>query len=355
MTALLVRAAVPGHRQEVRRSTRRRQAGGHVRPRPPCRRSSPWAPSSAVEAHRRGDRGIHRGAQAESPGGRGADPPRRAHAGKGQTDSSLQFAQDAAKSLPNDPAVQLTLVRSLLAKGQMAQAEEMTRGVRAEVSQRCRRPDDVRTGAAREARYGRRPCGLHEGRYALNPNDYESVAGLAALDLVDKKPEAARARDGSVPREEPDQRARPGVLRARVLGCRRPGQGRGGAPQGHRPEPERSQRLQPPRRDLRGAEAHAGGAWRRWRRSSRRTPRPSAPTRSSGCCYELQGDRASARQRYEQILQIDPTAPVASNNLAYIYAESGGQSRHRAAVGADGEAEAAGGRAGQRHARDGST
>jgi len=40
--------------------------------------------------------------------------------------------------------------------------------------------------------------------------------------------------------------------------------------------------------------------------------------------YELQRNKAAARQRYERILQIDPRAAVAANNLAYLYAEDGG-------------------------------
>ena len=40
--------------------------------------------------------------------------------------------------------------------------------------------------------------------------------------------------------------------------------------------------------------------------------------------YEMQGNRAEARKRYERVLQIDSRAPVAANNLAYIYAEEGG-------------------------------
>jgi len=40
--------------------------------------------------------------------------------------------------------------------------------------------------------------------------------------------------------------------------------------------------------------------------------------------HEMQGNTAAARQRYERIVQIDPNAAVACNNLAYIYAEHGG-------------------------------
>jgi len=37
-----------------------------------------------------------------------------------------------------------------------------------------------------------------------------------------------------------------------------------------------------------------------------------------------QGSLPEARRRYEEIMKIDPRAAVAANNLAYIYAEGGG-------------------------------
>ena len=40
--------------------------------------------------------------------------------------------------------------------------------------------------------------------------------------------------------------------------------------------------------------------------------------------YETEGNKAEARKRYERVLQIDQNAAVAANNLAYIYAEDGG-------------------------------
>ena len=40
--------------------------------------------------------------------------------------------------------------------------------------------------------------------------------------------------------------------------------------------------------------------------------------------YEAEGNRTEARRRYERVLQIDPNAAVAANNLAYLYADDGG-------------------------------
>ena len=42
-----------------------------------------------------------------------------------------------------------------------------------------------------------------------------------------------------------------------------------------------------------------------------------------GMLHEARGDRASARQTYEQIVAADARAGIAANNLAWIYAEEG--------------------------------
>jgi len=39
---------------------------------------------------------------------------------------------------------------------------------------------------------------------------------------------------------------------------------------------------------------------------------------------EGQGDKPGAQQRYERAVQLDPNAAVASNNLAWLYAQNGG-------------------------------
>ncbi len=57
---------------------------------------------------------------------------------------------------------------------------------------------------------------------------------------------------------------------------------------------------------------------------TQREPKAVAAPTMAGMILETQGKRADARQRYERALQADPNAAVAANNLAYLYAETGG-------------------------------
>ena len=43
-----------------------------------------------------------------------------------------------------------------------------------------------------------------------------------------------------------------------------------------------------------------------------------------GLLLQAEGDLDGARGRFERVLEIDPEAAVAANNLAWIYAEHGG-------------------------------
>jgi tetratricopeptide (TPR) repeat protein len=43
-----------------------------------------------------------------------------------------------------------------------------------------------------------------------------------------------------------------------------------------------------------------------------------------GIILQAEGDEAGARERFERVLQLDPEAAVAANNLAWMYASKGG-------------------------------
>jgi Tfp pilus assembly protein PilF len=56
---------------------------------------------------------------------------------------------------------------------------------------------------------------------------------------------------------------------------------------------------------------------------AKRQPKPVGPHTMIAMILQMQGKKADAQKRYEKVLEIDPRAPVAANNLAWIYTESG--------------------------------
>lgn len=57
---------------------------------------------------------------------------------------------------------------------------------------------------------------------------------------------------------------------------------------------------------------------------ARRQPKSVAPETMLGMIFQVSDRPVEAQPHYEHALNIDPTAPVAANNLAWIYAETGG-------------------------------
>jgi Tfp pilus assembly protein PilF len=51
--------------------------------------------------------------------------------------------------------------------------------------------------------------------------------------------------------------------------------------------------------------------------------RPVAALTMLGILAQVQGDTAGAQQQFERAMEIDPRAPIAANNLAWLYAERG--------------------------------
>ena len=58
--------------------------------------------------------------------------------------------------------------------------------------------------------------------------------------------------------------------------------------------------------------------------AAKSSPRSVAAHTMVGMILQMQGRYEEAQKRYETVLQIDPGAPVAANNLAWLYAERGG-------------------------------
>jgi len=54
-----------------------------------------------------------------------------------------------------------------------------------------------------------------------------------------------------------------------------------------------------------------------------RQPKPVAALSMAGTILQTQGNLPLARARFEQVMALDQNAPLAANNLAWMYAESG--------------------------------
>jgi tetratricopeptide (TPR) repeat protein len=55
---------------------------------------------------------------------------------------------------------------------------------------------------------------------------------------------------------------------------------------------------------------------------AQRDSKPVAALTMTGIVLEAQGKGAAARERYERVIELDGSAPVAANNLAWMYAQS---------------------------------
>ena len=207
---------------------------------------------------------------------------------RGETDKAEPTLRLLAREFPSSPVVQVELGRLELRKGNRA--------------------------AAREA-FGR--------ALARNAGEVEAVAGLVQVDLLEKRGDAALARvDAAL-------KAHPANAKFLVLA----GQTR--LATGDSPAAEalfrRAIAVDPKNLDgynlLAGLylrEQRLGEARREFERLSERQPKSVAVHTAIGIILQIENQRDAAKTKYEQILQIDPSAAVAANNLAWMIVEDGG-------------------------------
>ena len=158
---------------------------------------------------------------------------------------------------------------------------------------------------------------------ALAPGSAEAISGLVALDLADKKPENARARVDRHLKATPDD---PSLL---MLGARLNIQLKDYA--AAEPMLRKVLTLRPSQLqayhllgNLYLAQERHEEALREFEALSQRQPDNIVGSTMAGIILEMMGKPAEARLRYEAVVQRNPRAAVASNNLAWMYAETGG-------------------------------
>jgi tetratricopeptide (TPR) repeat protein len=241
---------------------------------------------------------------------------------KGNPAESIQLANATVQANPKGVEDRLLLARSQIAGGQLDGAQEVLKGLAAEHDEipavhalrgalLWARQD--RTGAARE----------YDRALTLDPNSLEALNGRVSIDLVDNKTEAARARVEERLARTPknvgvmliasnvygalkDAKSQEAVLRkALEIDANNTSASMGLATlyfqQG---------KLDQARADYEALE--------------RRNPKNLAASMMLGLILEIQKRPQDAQKVYERVVAANPSASMAANNLAYLYAENGG-------------------------------
>ena len=231
----------------------------------------------------------------------------------------------AAEALANEPAnanAQLLYVRGLLAQGELDRAEADLKKLVA------RYPDAAAVQTQLGMLLGRRGDSqkarvAFERALQLDSQSLEALGGLVALDLSKNDFKSARARIdarvSSVPQTAPLL-----TLAARTYAAA----GDIGAAETFL---RKALEIDATYLNAYGALGQILAAQGRLREAkvefeamAEKSPSPVAPLTMIGIILQAEGDDDGARQKFERVMQIDPDAAVAANNLAWIYADKGG-------------------------------
>jgi tetratricopeptide (TPR) repeat protein len=240
----------------------------------------------------------------------------------GRVDESLASAQEAMKLQPSNPEAHLAATRAYLAKGDTANADKSVKLLIASNPKAATVQAQLgylellrKNEAAARAAFDR--------ALQADPNQPDALQSLNSMDIRAGKMAAARDRIERRVKAEPKNPALRLIAAQTYLATR------------DLPNAERALRETI---DLDNANLVAYGLLGRiyasqkrlgearveYEQIARRLPKAAGPPTMVAMIYELQSNRDEARRWYEKALAADSNAPVASNNLAWITAEQGG-------------------------------
>ena len=238
----------------------------------------------------------------------------------GGTDAAVKLAQGAVTRAPGNLDAQLTLVRSLLAAGDVQRAEtEMAALATTEPNAAILTHRGLLAAAKKDFAAARQ---VYEQALALNPSGFQALAGLVSLDLAIRNFDAAKARVEQRLEASPD-RVDLLILAARTAAA-------SNDPASVERHLRRAIDVDPTSLPayamlarLYYSQKKLDQAAAEYEELSKHQSRPVAPLTMAGMIYLAQGNNQLGRERFEQVLEIDPRAGMAANNLAWMLADSG--------------------------------
>ena len=241
----------------------------------------------------------------------------------GDVDAALQLATEAKKAAPANPDVQYTYARALLAQGNTIQAEPEVRALLANYPQVAASHNIA--GMLMMAKRDRQGARAAFGRaLERDSNSIDALEGLLALDAAAGNLPAAVARIEERVLKNP-RSASLTFLAARTY-----------AVAGQLPRAEASLRsvldLDPGNFNaylmlgqIYGRQGRLDDALTEYDAAAVKQPSHVGAATMAAIIVQMQNKEAEAQKRYEAIVAAHPQrAPVAANNLAWLYAEGGG-------------------------------
>ena len=237
--------------------------------------------------------------------------------------AATQLAEQAAALQPGNPTAQLVLARSLLARGDLDRAAVVTQNLlKIAPELAVVQNQSGMLALAKGDRAGARAA--FERALALNDRLVEALSALVALDIQEKNPAGARARVERRLQKTPNDSA--------VLALA----GRTWAATGDTAKGEQLLRraIDADSSNFEAYSLLAGlylsqqkldQAVAEFDKLAARQPNAVAPQTMAALIRQAQGNDEEARRRYERLVETDPRAAVAANNLAWMYASRGEQ------------------------------
>jgi tetratricopeptide (TPR) repeat protein len=241
---------------------------------------------------------------------------------KNKRTAAIEFAEQAVKLAPNSVDTRVTLVRAVLASGDVARADREIRAMLAQFPTSA--PVQVQAGALFIARKDIAAARAAFTRaLELDPSSADGVTGLVALDLGGNNVRVALDRLNAFLVKAPEN-ATVWFLAAKAYNLT------GDGVQAERALLKTIQ-LDPGRvqafamlGDLHASRGKLDVALQQFQGWAAREPKSIAAQTMVGLTLERMNRIEEAKQMYERLLAMDRHAAIAANNLAWLYAENGG-------------------------------
>jgi tetratricopeptide (TPR) repeat protein len=240
---------------------------------------------------------------------------------QGRADASVGLATEALVNEPGNADAQLLYVRGLLAQGELARAGTELKALMARFPNAAAVHTQMGMFLARQNKVSPARAEF-ERALQLRSDDIEALGGLVALDMAARNVASARARVDAQIAAAPTPALL--TLAARVYAAS--------------DDFARAETLLKQAIKLDGSFVTAYGALAQlyliqhkldaaqaeFESIVVRSPKSVTAYTMVGMLLQAKGDIGGARDRFERVLQIDPEAAVAANNLAWIYAQHDG-------------------------------